>query len=137
MRWFISVMLFAGFAGAQAPDAHLLGFTSDHARAEVSYEKEFRGGISTESLKTFHREFTRTPHPAGTVHDKEVADFIAKTWREQGLEDVTIRQYDVLGSLPREIVVEMTAPVAYKASLREAPYEEDPDTKNPEVRGAW
>jgi N-acetylated-alpha-linked acidic dipeptidase len=132
--------MLAVMAGAQsgAPGAaHLLGFTADHARAEVAYEKNFKAGISTDSEKAFHREFTRTPHPAGTVHDKEVADFIAKTWREQGLEDVVIRQYDVLGSLPKEVVVEMTSPVAYKAGLREAPYDVDPDTKNPEVHGAW
>ena len=100
-------------------------------------KRQFKAAISPDSEKAFHREFTRTPHPAGTIHDKEVADYIAKTWREQGLEDVVIRQYDVLGSLPKEVVVEMTAPVAYKAALREAPYDADPDTKNPEVRGAW
>ncbi len=133
-----SLLLIAVFSSAAGKPANsLLGFTSEHAQAEIQYENAFRSGISRESEKTFHREFTRTPHPAGTVHDKEVADSIAKTWREQGLEDVVIRQYDVLGSLPKEVAVEMTAPVAYKASLREAPYDVDPDTKNPEVRGAW
>src|SRR5512142_114538 len=31
----------------------------------------------------------------------------------------------------------MTAPVAYKAGLHVAPYDVDPDTKNPVVHGAW
>ena len=138
LRSLSSLLLVSLFSLAQnGPADHLLGFTADHAKGELNYEKQFKTAISPASEKAFHREFTRTPHPAGTIHDKEVADYIAKTWREQGLEDVVIRQYDVLGSLPKEIVVEMTAPVVYKAGLREAPYDADPDTKNPEVRGAW
>jgi N-acetylated-alpha-linked acidic dipeptidase len=138
LRSLASLLLIGSFTFAQStPAPHLLGFTSDHAQAELAYEKEFKTAISPEQEKLFHREFTRTAHPAGTVHDKEVADYIAKTWREQGLEDVVIRQYDVLGSLPKEVVVEMTSPVAYKAGLREAPYDVDPDTKNPEVHRAW
>jgi N-acetylated-alpha-linked acidic dipeptidase len=133
-----SLLLLSTLSLAQnAAAPHLLGFTTEHAESELQFEKQFKSAISPESERAFHREFTRTPHPAGTIHDKEVADYIAKTWREQGLEDVIIRQYDVLGSLPKEIVVEMTAPVAYKAGLREAAYDADPDTKNPEVRGAW
>jgi len=31
----------------------------------------------------------------------------------------------------------MVAPVHYQASLREQPYDADPDTKNPAVTGAW
>lgn len=124
-------------SGQNASEPRLLGFTAEHAQAELAYEREFKSAISTESEKTFHREFTRTPHPAGTIHDKEVAEYIAKTWKEQGLEEVAIREYDVLGSLPKEIAVEMTSPVAYKAGLREPGYDVDPDTKNPEVRGAW
>jgi N-acetylated-alpha-linked acidic dipeptidase len=143
LRALTSLLLIAtssagSFTFAQnAPAPHLLGFTSSHAEAELEFERQFKSAISPDSEKTFHRWFTRTAHPAGTIHDKEVADYIAKTWRDQGLEDVVIRQYDVLGSLPKEIVVEMIAPVPYKAGLREAGYDVDPDTKNPEVRGAW
>ena len=138
VRSFTSFLLVATCSYAQQPAApHLLGFTPEHAQAELEFEKEFKAAISPESEKTFHREFTRTAHPAGTLHDKEVADYIAKTWKEQGLEDVVMRRYDVLGSLPKEIVVEMTSPIAYKASLRETAYDLDPDTKNPEVHGAW
>ena len=138
VRSVTSLVLLPAFTLAQnAPASRLLGFTAAHSQSELEYETAFKIAISPDSEKAFHREFTRTAHPAGTIHDKEVADYIAKTWKEQGLEDVVIRQYDVLGSLPKEVVVEMTAPVPYKAGLREAAYEVDPDTKNPEVRGAW
>lgn len=138
MRKIAFLLLIAAFAGAQSTTGgHLLGFTGEHTKSEMEYENAFRRGISPQQEKAFHREFTRTPHPAGTLHDREVAEYIARTWREQGLEKVMVREYEVLGSLPKEIAVDMTAPFAYKATLREAGYEQDPDTQNPEVRGAW
>lgn len=62
---------------------------------------------------------------------------MAKTWKEQGLEDVVIRQYDVLNSFPGQISLEMLAPVRYVAGLREEPYTADPDTRNPHVDQAY
>ena len=62
---------------------------------------------------------------------------MADQWKQQGLEDVTIREYDVLNSTPREISLEMIAPVNYRAILREAPYDVDPDSKNPDASGAF
>ena len=62
---------------------------------------------------------------------------MADQWRAQGLEDVTIHEYDVLNSTPREIVVEMIHPKKFRASLREDAYAVDPDTKNPKIDGAY
>ena len=139
LRTMASLLLMAELAVGQSAthELRLLGFTAEHTRAELAYESAFKGAISTEQERAFHRELTRHPHPAGTIRDKEVAEYIAKTWKEQGIEDVVIRQYDVLGSLPKDVVVEMTAPVHYKAELREASYDADEDTKNPEIHGAW
>ncbi len=53
------------------------------------------------------------------------------------MEDVTIREYDVLNSTPREVSLEMTAPVHYQATLREAPDPADPDTSNKNVSPAY
>ena len=62
---------------------------------------------------------------------------MAEQWRQQGLENVTVHQYDVLGSSPRKISLEMVKPAAYRALLREAPDNADPDTRNPQVDGAY
>jgi N-acetylated-alpha-linked acidic dipeptidase len=62
---------------------------------------------------------------------------VAEQWRQQGLENVTVHQYDVLGSSPRKISLEMVKPAAYRALLREAPDNADPDTRNPQVDGAY
>ena len=50
---------------------------------------------------------------------------------------MVLRKYEVLHSAPREISLEMVAPAQYKATLREAPYDADPDTKNPRVSSAY
>ncbi|HWT82654.1 MAG TPA: PA domain-containing protein, partial [Candidatus Methylomirabilis sp.] len=66
-----------------------------------------------------------------------MAQYIAEEWKKQGLEDVVIRQYDVLGTRPVSSSLEMVAPKKYTAVLREQSYDVDPDTKNPEVSSAW
>jgi N-acetylated-alpha-linked acidic dipeptidase len=117
--------------------AAITGFSPSSAGAEIKLESEFKSAISTEQIREFHRYFTSVPHPAGTKADYEVARYIAEEWKRQGLEEVVIRQYDVLGTRPVSTMLEMVAPKKYRASLREQAYEIDPDSKNPEVSSAW
>ena len=119
------------------PVTPILGFTPTHAMAERKLEKEFQAIPSPEKAREWHRTFTAEPHPAASERNNQLADFIADEWRKQGWEDVTLRRYDVLHSRPRSVSLEMTAPVHYTASLREDPVDVDPDTKNPEVSGAY
>lgn len=123
-------------SGAPAPAA-IRGFTIASSKAQTELESKFKAMISPDREREFHRYFTSEPHPAGTPQNKKVAEYIAQKWRDQGMEDVVIRQYDVLSSLPKAISVEMVSPILYKASLREDAYDVDPDTKNPEIRSGW
>src|SRR3954466_6264255 len=131
------VIVFALSTGLAAQTDSIMGFSPKSAAAQRTLEKRFNALISPDSARTFHRYFTSEPHPAGTEANKKVAEYIAETWKKQGIEDVVIRQYDVLSSLPKEVSLEMVAPTPYKATLREDPYDVDPDTKNPNLRGAW
>ena len=119
------------------PDAGITGFMPAHSAAEAKLESQFQAAISTDRIRDYHRYFTSRPHPAGTPADYEVARHIADEWKQQGLEDVVIRQYDVLGTLPVSTMLEMVAPKKFTAILREQPYEVDPDTNNPAVSSAW
>jgi len=119
------------------PSTPIRGFTLAHAMAEHKLETEFQAIPSPQKAREWHRTFTAEPHPAASERNNQLADFIADQWRKQGWEDVTLRRYDVLHSRPRSVSLEMTAPVHYTASLREEPYEVDPDTKNPAVLGAF
>jgi len=127
---------FAAFARSGDKDA-MVGFSARGAAEEISIEQRFRALASTEQISKFHRYLTSEPHPAGSVRNNELAQWVAEQWRAQGLEDVTVHRYDVLNSRPREISLEMVHPGHYRASLREDPYEVDPDTKNPKADGAY
>jgi N-acetylated-alpha-linked acidic dipeptidase len=120
-----------------ASPSHISGFTPAAAATETKLESQFKSAISTDRIRDYHRYFTSTPHPAGTKADYDVALHIAQEWKKQGLEDVVIRQYDVLGTRPVSTMLEMVAPKKYSAVLREQPYEIDPDTANPDVSSAW
>ena len=120
-----------------AQNRGMTGYSSERARDEQGIEERFRAIPSPEEEKKHHRYFTAEPHPAGSERNHELAVYIADTWKQQGMEDVRVHRYDVLTSLPRSITLEMVAPVAYRASLHEDPYDVDPDTRNPAIRGGW
>jgi N-acetylated-alpha-linked acidic dipeptidase len=124
-------------ASSAPPTTKISGFSPQHAAEQVRLEDQLKKSISIAEIRRQHRYFTSMPHPAGSIHDREVAEYIAAQWRKQGLEDVIIHQYDVLGTKPVSTSLEMVAPITYQALLREASYNVDPDTKNPEVSNAW
>jgi N-acetylated-alpha-linked acidic dipeptidase len=115
----------------------MTGFSRRAAQQEAILEERYRALTSTEQISKFHRYLTAEPHPAGSRRNNELARWIADQWREQGLEEVTIHEYDVLNSTPREVTLEMIQPIRYRASLREDAYDADPDTENPRVDGAY
>jgi N-acetylated-alpha-linked acidic dipeptidase len=122
---------------AGTAETPIFGFTPEHALAEHKLETTFQAIPSPEQAREWHRTFTAEPHPAASERNNQLADFVADAWRKQGWEDVTLRRYDVLHSRPRSVSLEMIAPVPYTASLREDPYDVDPDTKNPAVSSAY
>ena len=131
-------MLSAALALAAAPDlAKISGFSPRTAAQEIIAENSFRESVSTPEIIQFHRYLTAEPHPAGSARNNELAQWVAEQWRQQGLEDVTVHQYDVLGSSPRKISLEMVKPTEYHALLLEGPDDVDPDTRNPKVDGAY
>jgi len=131
-------VLSAALALAASPDlAKISGFSPRTAAQEIITENSFRESVSTPEIIQFHRYLTAEPHPAGSARNNELAQWVAEQWRQQGLEDVTVHQYDVLGSSPRKISLEMVKPTEYHALLLEGPDDVDPDTRNPKVDGAY
>ena len=129
-----SVLLFIGPAASQQG---VLGFTPASATRELAIEKKYKAIPSPAEARRQHRIFTAEPHLAGSKRNNELARYIAAEWRKQGLEDIVIHRYDVYATEPKSASLELVAPVQYKASLREAAYDVDPDTKNPRVSSAW
>jgi len=121
----------------EAAPVSILGFSPAHASAEGELETLFQSLPSADKAREWHRIFTAAPHPAASVQNNKLADFLAREWRKQGWEDVTLRRYDILHSSPRSVTLEMMAPVRFKASLREDAYAGDPSTKNSAIDSAY
>jgi len=122
-------------AAAQGP--RFTGYTVASTVRQQEIEKTFTSLPSPEKAREYHRFLTSDPHPAGSERNHELALYIAEEWKRQGWQDVVVHRYDVYNSAPRQISVEMVEPVRYAAGLREAPYDVDPDTRNPRVSGGY
>ncbi len=124
------------FVLAQSPTS-ILGFSPSAAAHEAEIESRFKAIPSPDEERRQHHIFTAEPHVAGSPRNNELARYIADEWRQEGLEDVIIRRYDVYGSNPKFTSLEMVAPTHYRATLREMPVPGDPDSKNKSISSAW
>jgi N-acetylated-alpha-linked acidic dipeptidase len=132
----LSVLILASVVPAFTQE-RISGFTPSSAVRQAKVEEKFKAIPSPAEARRQHRIFTAEPHLAGSKRNNDLARYIAAEWRKQGLEDVVIHRYDVYATAPKRASLEMVAPVAYRAALREAAYNADPDTKNPRVSSAW
>lgn len=115
---------------AQAPnDPPIRGFSATAAAQQHALERRLASLISRDSTGAAFRAFTRVPHPAGTVANRQVAEQIAARFRRYGWEDVKITSYDVLLPFPDSVSVQLTRPTRYTATLREPVVAVDPDTR--------
>ena len=122
---------------SSSPAPAMPGYTPARAGAQREVERALQQLPSAQRITEWHRYFTAEPHPATSPRTKAIAERIAQAWKEQGLEDVTIRRYDVLSSNPREVRVEMVSPRRYVPSLKEDAYREDPDTSHKDISRSW
>ena len=120
-----------------SPAKPILGFSPAHALAEHRLEEQFQSLPSAEAARTWHREFTRAPHPAASAENTRLAALVASEWRKQGWESVQLRRYNVLHSSPRHVALEMVAPLHYRAALAERAYALDPDTRHPALASTY
>ena len=133
---FLLTLAFCSSLSTQAQTS-ILGFTQSAAAHETDIENRFKTIPSPDEERRQHHLFTAEPHVAGSARNNELARYIADQWRQEGLDDVVIRRYDVYGSNPKSTFLEMTAPVHYRAILRELPIPGDPDLKNKSISSAW
>jgi N-acetylated-alpha-linked acidic dipeptidase len=130
-------LLTLAFALTLHAQTSILGFTPSSAAHQTEIESKFKAIPSPDEERRQHHIFTAEPHVAGSPRNNELARYIADQWRNEGLEDVIIRRYDVYGSNPKFTSLEMVAPTHYRAVLREMPVPGDPDMKNKSISSAW
>ncbi len=120
----------AAAAAATTASTSIMGFAPAQAAAERRLEQQFQAMPSPARIREWHREFTQKAHPAASPENNRLASVVADTWRKQGWEQVTLRHYNVLHSSPRQLSLEMVAPLKFRASLHEDAYDKDPATKD-------
>jgi N-acetylated-alpha-linked acidic dipeptidase len=90
------------------PSANLIFGFRDSA-AESAIESKFLAVPDPKLAEEHLRTLTKVPHMAGTIEDKETAEYVAQRFREAGL-DTEIVEYKVWINYPQEINVDLTAP---------------------------
>ncbi len=122
-------LIFIGQAFLSSPQA----LSNSEKVKLLSYKNFIDKTISQERINRYLKYFTAEPHVASSPRNNELANYILKEWKTYGLDEVQLVQYDVLLSFPKKIIVEMVSPKKYRLTLKEAGYEEDPDTLRPDV----
>jgi N-acetylated-alpha-linked acidic dipeptidase len=125
----LAIVALALLAAWHPPVRVPFGFSSTTAAAEEATERRFLRLPSADRIRDEHRVFTARPHMAGTDRDRELMERTRDRFVTFGLEDVTVTIHDVLLPWPEEVVVEMVSPAPWRASMREDPVAEDPDTQ--------
>lgn len=123
----------SGQQSASSPRAGTyLGYTAASSAIERGRERQFRDAVSKERLADFHAAVTARPHLSGTPGAAAVADYVASTLRDAGL-DVEVLEYRAYLSLPKRIAIDLIAPISQSLGVVEPPSDLDPDTKNPDL----
>jgi N-acetylated-alpha-linked acidic dipeptidase len=98
---------------------------------EAAWEQRFMAVPDPKIAKEDLGTLTQAPHMAGTPEDKITAEFVAKKFREAGL-DTKIEEYRVWLDYPQEISVDITAPADVRMHgpasehVSGDPYQDDP-----------
>ena len=113
-----------------------LGFTVSSAASYLDVEKKFLALPDAEQIRQAHLYLADQPHMAGTPRDRETAEWTRDRFQQYGLENVQITTHDVLLPWPQEVSVELTAPKAWRAAMREEPIAGDKYSQvSPELLG--
>lgn len=124
---FIAAVLASAAFQPDAPPP--LGFSADGAASYLRIEERFLSLPSAERIRDAHLYLADEPHMAGTPRDLELAEWTRDRFRQYGLEDVQITTHEVLLPWPEEVSVELTAPRAWRATMREEPVDGDKYTQ--------
>jgi N-acetylated-alpha-linked acidic dipeptidase len=94
-------------------------------RPDEAWETRFRAVPSTDSLRSYMRRLSARPHHLGSPYGLANARWMRDRFAAWGW-DARIETFDVLFPTPRERVVELVAPRAFRARLAEPVVPGDP-----------
>jgi len=113
----------------QSSSTSIFGFRD--SAGESAIESRFLAAPDAKLAEEHLRILTKAPHMAGTIEDKQTADYVAQKFRAAGL-DTEIVEYKAWFNYPVEISVDMTAPAGVemhgptREHVSDDPYQDDP-----------
>ena len=114
-------------------EQQIAGFTLESSQQQRSLEARLASIPQPSMCRSYLRYLTAEPHMAGTERNYQLALFVRDKFKEFGLDEVSLVEYQVLLSYPGEIVVEMVEPKPYRATLREHNYFSDQESDDSQV----
>ncbi len=117
----VVIAALAALAAWERPGPVMFGFTRESAVVQTALERDFLSQPSVESIRSEHRIFAGEPHVAGSTRDHELMIRTREHFAESGLEEIEVTTHEVLLPWAEDVVVEMVAPVAWRAALQEEP----------------
>jgi len=123
-------------SGRQRTTTAIPGFFPTHSQAERELEERLRAIPDAAHAESNLRRLTSEPHRAGTEASHRVAEWLRDQYRSFGF-DTEIVTYKVWLPEPREIKLELIAPVEKTLASPEQPIPEDSQTFDPRVAPAY
>jgi N-acetylated-alpha-linked acidic dipeptidase len=120
---FIPFLLLAGLPGLSQTKT-LSGFSESAVRQQLDLESTFDGYLRAANIDSGIRIMSAHPHHVGSPWDKANAEYLYNKFKSWGY-NVQIETFYVPFPTPKERLLEMTGPAAFKATLAEKPLKED------------
>ncbi len=112
---------------AAGGDLPVCGFPPSKVAAELKLEERAKAVPQSAHIRDYILKMSEEPHEAGSPRSKEVAEYALGLLRQFGLA-ADIEVYEALMPRPVERTLEMTAPVSYRAGLKEVVISSDKDS---------
>ncbi len=110
-------------SGAQY--VNMRGFLARDIANESKIEQQARAIPDPKHLRSYLEFMAGEPHNAGSARSKELAEYLAATMRDWGLE-AYVEEFEALMPFPTTRQVEVLGPKPYTAKLREPAVPQDP-----------
>ena len=101
------------------------GYNGASASQQFSWEEKYDQLLKPSNVDKLIKDMSAKPHHIGSPGSKAVAEYIQKYFQDLGY-DSKIEVLYTLFSTPKERLLEMTGPTAFKALLSEPALKEDP-----------
>jgi N-acetylated-alpha-linked acidic dipeptidase len=124
MRHFFIPFLLLAWLPGWSQTKTLSGFSESAVRQQLDLESTFDGYLRAANIDSGIRIMSAHPHHVGSPWDKANAEYLYNKFKSWGY-DVQIETFYVPFPTPKERLLEMTGPTAFKATLAEKPLKED------------